>query len=812
MIQKALCKRVVAAARRFEALAPWQEFSDQDVVAFAAPGEALPVFASVLGAGGQEFGLALHLGERALEQLRVLQAGQQPRHVAPSLLVSFDPPGAVPEELRAVAIAAGVSDRVIPTFWRFGPGEPPRPMRARELRLVAQVLEAFVLANGQDLLIARPLDTDRGGKVPTLLVESDGEGGKVRGVRAGWTTVPPRARATVETGAGRGLPWPLGQLPLVDAHWIVGLERAPFTVQGDTEPPQMLALVEAPGGRIRGFDLVAPDDDDGDEGEAAVGADHLEPAVRALASLLARPKDADGALPRQLTFADRRLFERLAPGLDERGVATELVPDHPLMHEALDALAHHFGAAEAAEADAAGTAGAEAAATVPGTMDVAAWARHNDRLRRRIEAALVEVDTFSRKALAAFYGEAEVAEALEELGSKAQVDAFCEWYLVGYRGKRGRQTIAERLLAQGLPEPERLLLEARVRARTGIYRVAEIRPPMLVLSDALSDDVVEIMDGAMAATLLVEALLPIRVADAAGYRFVLPLGPMLHPIRAERALAWLDEQWGGLRSEDLQRHPERLGRLWFWAMQELADEAAAPPRMTNTDGDPLRVQVATFRVADWRAFEGAVGARADVHDDGEPDRWVFVREAGGAGGSGASGGSGGSGGAADEPDEGNTILAHLERVGDELLVHVNSDARLAGVRAWLVPIPGVTFVGTREQDPTEFAGSPHQRRRGPAVLPEDLPPEALASLQRQIDAQCMRWLDEPIPALGGRTPREVVKTPHGRDQVLRLIRTWPDPHGIPGATVPRSRMRRDLGLDPGEGGGTAAGQGEGEGP
>ena len=32
-----------------------------------------------------------------------------------------------------------------------------------------------------------------------------------------------------------------------------------------------------------------------------------------------------------------------------------------------------------------------------------------------------------------------------------------------------------------------------------------------------------------------------------------------------------------------------------------------------------------------------------------------------------------------------------------------------------------------------------------------------------------QWIDDSIPALGGLTPREAVKTPAGRQQVLELI-------------------------------------------
>jgi hypothetical protein len=60
------------------------------------------------------------------------------------------------------------------------------------------------------------------------------------------------------------------------------------------------------------------------------------------------------------------------------------------------------------------------------------------------------------------------------------------------------------------------------------------------------------------------------------------------------------------------------------------------------------------------------------------------------------------------------------------------------------------------------------REPSPQPQPEPviLPPEAIAELEERMIRQ---WLDESIPALGGLTPREAVKTPEGRQQVLELL-------------------------------------------
>jgi len=61
----------------------------------------------------------------------------------------------------------------------------------------------------------------------------------------------------------------------------------------------------------------------------------------------------------------------------------------------------------------------------------------------------------------------------------------------------------------------------------------------------------------------------------------------------------------------------------------------------------------------------------------------------------------------------------------------------------------------------EAASRPHDTE--PPFIP---PPELVAEMEEKM---LRRWIDESIPALGGLTPREAVKTPEGRQQVLDLL-------------------------------------------
>jgi len=143
---------------------------------------------------------------------------------------------------------------------------------------------------------------------------------------------------------------------------------------------------------------------------------------------------------------------------------------------------------------------------------------------------------------------------------------------------------------------------------------------------------------------------------------------------------------------------------------------------------------------------------------------------------------------------GPVTLGCIEFVGDELVLTVNSAERFRTARKWLEKLPGVVFrnVTTRRWDEPDEDRPLDERLSKPE--PVEMTPELTAAVQDMMDRQYMQWLDEPLPVLGGKTPRQACATPSGRQQVTMLIRTLPDPMGPEPVYVPRQAMLRALGL------------------
>ena len=87
-------------------------------------------------------------------------------------------------------------------------------------------------------------------------------------------------------------------------------------------------------------------------------------------------------------------------------------------------------------------------------------------------------------------------------------------------------------------------------------------------------------------------------------------------------------------------------------------------------------------------------------------------------------------------------------------------------------------------------------RKGPP-LPQTAPPPELAAMILEAKTEHYRaWLDESIPALGGRTPREAAKDPRLRRDLDVLLKEFEygETQQPAGTRIDFAMIRAELGL------------------
>lgn len=202
----------------------------------------------------------------------------------------------------------------------------------------------------------------------------------------------------------------------------------------------------------------------------------------------------------------------------------------------------------------------------------------------------------------------------------------------------------------------------------------------------------------------------------------------------------------------------------------------APPTLLNTEGESLMMCDATLRVGDPPALTQALDDTYERVDDDSDGTLVWF-----------------------EPvitDGMQRIRAHIELRDDQLRVQANSEARFERVLSTITALdPSITML----TDTREPAGDLNAARQlaahsptEPAQALDSADPAIAAALDEMIRKHEQAWPDEPIPALAGHTPRQCASDPTRRDDLIRLLDSFPE-ENRPGTMSP-ARLRAALGL------------------
>jgi hypothetical protein len=219
---------------------------------------------------------------------------------------------------------------------------------------------------------------------------------------------------------------------------------------------------------------------------------------------------------------------------------------------------------------------------------------------------------------------------------------------------------------------------------------------------------------------------------------------------------------GKITTDDLYEWDLEI-RQFFWNADRLLH---TPPEVRNTDGDPIEFHKLIYDIDSPRlAVEKlaplcAIATTEEVLAEAERDRDGKIRRAtidwvreGSVGG----------------PDGSGTMMGNIEIDGGRMTVLVNSQKRAETIRGQIEKRLGAAArfrldeIGSAGNMMAE-AGKP--TLAGPELLDA---PEIREQVSQMLRAHWQSWVEQEIPALGHRTPRQAVRSADGREAVEALL-------------------------------------------
>jgi hypothetical protein len=356
---------------------------------------------------------------------------------------------------------------------------------------------------------------------------------------------------------------------------------------------------------------------------------------------------------------------------------------------------------------------------------------------------------------------------------------------------------------------ERLFLEQATTQPMSFYEVLWVEPAVrMVVRDVLIGGEAEVIERSASRTLRQGDMIYAQIWRQPELAVLGCCAPLAIPpdkkvqvIELRKKLRRrIAKQNRDLSANDLLRYADLIRATYL----DIRTALHTPPRVCNTDGDPLALHTLTFRIeSPEAAFETlaplSLGrSREDLLDRAELDEDGKLRKVN-----------------LDWVRKGNhkfktwdnTILGHIRISESHLIAEVNSEKRAVRLRKEIEKRLGPLGVhqNTRVQPLAEMLRGAPQWKAGQAesqdaeagalLLDPDVRKLAQAALQKEVEG----WVHKKIPALGGRTPIEAVRDPDGKEIVEALLLEWErrDEKAVPGQIRPDiNAIRRLLSLAP----------------
>jgi tetratricopeptide (TPR) repeat protein len=302
-----------------------------------------------------------------------------------------------------------------------------------------------------------------------------------------------------------------------------------------------------------------------------------------------------------------------------------------------------------------------------------------------------------------------------------------------------------------VPDDERRLFEQWMECGPSVHEVVAVdRGEGATLRNLVTDDEVDIRERIGSTQMKPgDLMLATVVPDGEGHQIVGGIMPIRLRMR-DQLLELLKEE----ATSD--------------TIVEFLAAAYAPPTMTTTEGEPMVFCEARYGIVD----PAQLAALDDVLQRDDDQRWNDMAEVNGQ----------------------NVVRGTVTTEGTELVVSANSQARFDRLRQTVESaVPSLKSLSTLTTPFSDLARSTRNTGDSPS---EPMDEKTAKILDEVVRSHERRWIDQAIPALDGRTPRQAAADPAGRKDLEALLHDFEKHDPGPGAaTFDTSRLRELLGLD-----------------
>jgi hypothetical protein len=374
--------------------------------------------------------------------------------------------------------------------------------------------------------------------------------------------------------------------------------------------------------------------------------------------------------------------------------------------------------------------------------------------------------------------ELDTMEAIEDLSPVMLPWILFSWYLMDFEIQEldfdiplpADTTVAE-LYARKRPNKiddlEFHILESVDRLVFSFHEVTSVSPGSgFACTDILTGNTHRVTDHGASEYLRQGDVFFCAISRIDDVDLLAPASPVTFPLSWKTHVIDLRASLTGKRDsltlEDLPNFEIEIRTLFL----KLYASSINPPALTNTDGEPLVPQTLHYDIVNAQQAFDALCHLCVTESPEELLENADLAENGALAGVTIPW---------SRQEEGtamsNTILGYIDIAAESMIIDVNSEERAETIRGIIANAMGdraqyrTTTFGP--QDGHDEDGDDDEQATEHARMMQD--PAIREYVENMFLEHWGQWIDTPIPALDGQTPRQAMSTPVGREKVEALI-------------------------------------------
>ena len=343
----------------------------------------------------------------------------------------------------------------------------------------------------------------------------------------------------------------------------------------------------------------------------------------------------------------------------------------------------------------------------------------------------------------------------------------CEWLLAsGELNVKGKRVpVIELLLGPGglrLGPRQQGYLQQLASNPLRLYEVTDSRPGQgITLVDVLAEDAepVQIQERTASQTLRAGMLMGTRVVAVDDHFELSGALYPFSPLHAGELNAALPEFLAHLSEQGFNEDEATLELGYFiverW-FEQMTLPAPMPEFVDASTGEPMMLTTDHFRIVDREMLVEKLAASAELGQQDE-GHWAWVEES------------------SDGQLRARLTLTIEPSSSDRIQLFCRTKKLADEGRAWFEALAGdsVKYLTRELTDPKGAITAGGESRPSRPAEPPDIPPEEMTRiLQESVKSIYADWADQPLPALGDRTPRDAMATSGGLERVKGLLRSY----------------------------------------